>query len=160
MRFLAGRRTSASRLLSCIVAMSAFQFAACDSDTPTTAPAAVSPALVDSPSELLSFASGPVVASIKSTAAPTYCIAPRTMALVNGTFTEVQRCSTTTAQQFKFAATTGEIRVSNGWCLHGGSGKQGAAVVTKACTGAANQKWTLVSTGEIKGINGLCVTFK
>src|SRR3569832_2197536 len=125
MRFPAGRRTSASRLLSCLAAMSALQLAACDSDTPTTAPAAESPALVDSPSELLSFASGPVVASIKSTATPTYSIAPRSMALVNGTFTEVQRCATTTAQQFKFTATTGEISASNGWCLHGGSGTPG-----------------------------------
>ena len=58
MRFLAGRLTSASRRLSCLAATTlVLQLAACSPDAPTV----LGPELVDSPSEVLSFSSGPVV---------------------------------------------------------------------------------------------------
>lgn len=159
MRFLAGRLASASRLLSCLAATTlALQLAACSSDSPTV----LDPALVDSPSEALNFASGPVVAQVRSVPVPTYCIAVRIPTFANGTYTQLQLCKNTLAQQqFRFASTTGEIRVGTSFCLQpSGQGKSGDAVVTWGCNGSAKQKWTLTSTGQIKGINGLCMTFK
>lgn len=158
MRFLAGRLTSASRLLSCLAATSlALQLAACSSDAPTV----LDPALVDGPSEVLNFSSGPVVAQVRSVVAPTYCISLRYPTFANGTFTEMQPCrSTYSAQQFTFASSTGDVRIGGSFCLQTSQGKLGDAVVIWACTGGANQKWTLASTGQIKSSTGLCMTFR
>ena len=158
MRFLAGRLTSASRLLSCLVATTlVLQLAACSPDSPTV----LDPALVDGPAEVLSFASGPVTAQVQSAAATTYCIAVRTPTFANGTYAQLQLCQNTSTQRFQFAATTGEIRIGTSFCLESyGQGKSGDNVVIWGCNGGANQKWTLASTGQIKGINGLCLTFK
>ena len=96
MRFPAGRLASASRLLSCLAATTlALQLAACSSDSPTV----LDPALVDSPSEALNFASGPVVAQVRSVPVPTYCIAVRIPTFANGTYTQLQLCKNTLAQQ-------------------------------------------------------------
>src|SRR5262245_58686205 len=105
MRFLAGRLASASRILSCLATTTlALQLAACSPDAPTV----LDPALVDGPSEALNFSSGPVVAQVKSVAAPSYCMSVRIPTFANGTYTNIQACkSTSSSQQFNFASATG-----------------------------------------------------
>jgi hypothetical protein len=51
-----------------------------------------------------------------------------------------------------------EFRIAGTLCIDGGSGQDGSAVTTQRCNGGPSQKWNLVASGELKGINGLCLT--
>lgn len=55
------------------------------------------------------------------------------------------------------AGVTGEVRDGGGRCLDAPPGNDGDPVITSPCGGAASQRWTYTSAGELRGINGKCV---
>ena len=44
------------------------------------------------------------------------------------------------------------------YCLDAGAGLQGSPVKLTVCNGSAAQEWNLVANGELRGLNGLCLT--
>jgi len=155
MQYPAGRRKSASR----VVAFSTFVFAlaACSSDSPGV----LSPDNVQSPSLALDGSNGPVTAIIKSGWLDSKCVTIRNGSMYDGARAELQPCANSTAQKFEFAS-GGLIKIGSDYCLdaYTGNGNMGDRVVIWGCHGRANQQWTLTSAGQIKGINGLCISFR
>jgi hypothetical protein len=65
-----------------------------------------------------------------------------------------QRFKRTAERELKAMATVGSARE---FCLDGGSGQDGSPVTIQVCNRGTSQQWNLVATGELKGINGLCL---
>lgn len=81
---------------------------------------------------------------------------------VDGTayFVQIWACHGNDNQKWRVPATgvTGVVRAPDGRCLEAsGAGNDGDPINTSPCNGAANQKWTYASTGDLRGINGKCV---
>jgi hypothetical protein len=75
----------------------------------------------------------------------------------NGAQIHLWECQPVNTNQNFTLNSAGEMRV-NGKCLDAYTGKSGDPAVVHDCTGGGNQKWTYDSaTGEIKGINNLCL---
>jgi len=156
MNFLVGRLVSARRLMSCSVVFLLSSLAACGSDSPSPVSPPSAPSLA-----VLDFSNGPVTADVKSVRGNGACITVRGGTLTKGALTEIQPCTGSAAQEFRFLS-NGEVRIGSDYCLddNGGRGKSGDSVIVWPCHGANNQKWSTTATDEIKGINGLCLTAK
>ena len=156
---LAGRHMSASRLVACSVSSFALVIAvACSSDSPGV----VSPTSFGATFDVIDLSAGPVVAEIKSAWQPAQCISVRNGAIADETLADLEPCAATAAQKFEFNS-AGEIRVAgSSFCLDAssGHGRRGDVLIIWTCGGYANQKWSQTSAGELKGINGLCVSFR
>jgi PKD repeat protein len=62
--------------------------------------------------------------------------------------------------QVPAAGTAGEFRIYTDYCLDAssGSGSDGDDMIIWPCHGQLNQQWTHTALGELKGINGKCIT--
>jgi hypothetical protein len=65
-----------------------------------------------------------------------------------------QRFKRTSEMEFRVAATVGSARQL---CLDAAGGQYGSPVTTQVCNGSTRQKWNMVASGELMGINGLCL---
>jgi hypothetical protein len=74
-----------------------------------------------------------------------------------GTQLHMWDCQGTANLNQRFTRTLArEMRV-HGKCLDGDAGNAGNPVKVWDCHGGANQKWDLTPSGDVKGVNGLCV---
>lgn len=57
----------------------------------------------------------------------------------------------------RFRRTPGRLLVVHGKCVDGHNGRAYDPVKLWDCHGGANQQWDLTASGELRGVNGLCV---
>ncbi|NKE60501.1 glycoside hydrolase family 95 protein [Lentzea sp. PSKA42] len=80
-------------------------------------------------------------------------------AATSGSQVKIADCDRGAAQRWALTASGGAITGNGGMCLDasGGSSADGTGVIMWACSGSANQKWSLQPNGSITGIGGKCL---
>lgn len=98
----------------------------------------------------------PTYSRLRSAMNTGYCA--DTPSSTNGTQVHTWSCgSGNTNQRVEFNTTTGQIKF-HGKCLDARAGTTGTVATVYDCNGGASQKWTRNSTtGEIQGLNNLCL---
>ncbi|HZJ66273.1 MAG TPA: ricin-type beta-trefoil lectin domain protein [Kofleriaceae bacterium] len=74
-----------------------------------------------------------------------------------GTQLHVWDCQGVTNANQRFTRTAAREMRIHGKCLDGHAGNVGDPVKVWDCHGGGNQKWALTPSGEVKGVNNLCV---
>ncbi|GJG87961.1 hypothetical protein tb265_31420 [Gemmatimonadetes bacterium T265] len=94
--------------------------------------------------------------SIVSRVSPTRCMDVLGTGATHDPRIGIYSCDGSAEQQFVSTA-AGELR-NGAMCVDvAGAGRSGDAVIGRACSGSANQRWARTSDGTIRGINGRCI---